>query len=75
MPMASPSVLPRSATVGCRIHRSTSAGGTWAPPSAARPPRQQRRDHGVAPEESFGFGLQAILDGLEAQLAAGRARS
>jgi hypothetical protein len=25
-------------------------------------------DYGAAPENSFGFGLQAILDGLEAQL-------
>jgi len=25
-------------------------------------------DYGAAPENSFGFGLQTILDGLEAQL-------
>ncbi|HEX6509789.1 MAG TPA: TetR/AcrR family transcriptional regulator C-terminal domain-containing protein [Chloroflexota bacterium] len=29
-------------------------------------------EYGAAPENTFEFGLQAILDGLEAQLIAGR---
>jgi AcrR family transcriptional regulator len=45
---------------------------------AARLPRLRARldtaaaDYGAAPADSFEFGLQAVLDGLEAQLTSGR---
>jgi AcrR family transcriptional regulator len=45
---------------------------------ASRFPRLRARlgtaaaDYGAAPDDSFEFGLQAILDGLEGQLVAGR---
>jgi hypothetical protein len=42
MPMASPRLLPRNATVGCRIRRSTSAGSTLVPSSARPSPRWNR---------------------------------
>ncbi len=55
---------------------------TKAAEVAVRFPRLRARletsaaeEYGSAPDESFEFGLHAILDGLEARLAAGRAKA
>ncbi|MFL6264861.1 MAG: TetR/AcrR family transcriptional regulator C-terminal domain-containing protein [Actinomycetes bacterium] len=82
MPMASPRVLARNRAVGCRIRDGGNAEELLADRMAgaravaAQFPRLRARldtaaaDYAAAPEHSFEFGLQAILDGLEAQLVA-----